>query len=60
MRITVEQLVKAVAAGIPLNELQSDYPELEKEDITAALLYAAQIDKHNNDNCIVATFPAKM
>ncbi len=43
MRITVEQLVKAVAAGIPLNALQSDYPELEKEDITAALLYAAQV-----------------
>ena len=43
MRITVEQIVKSVAAGIPLQELQEDYPELEKEDITAALLYAAQL-----------------
>ncbi len=43
MRITVEQLVKSVAAGISLTELQEDYPELQKEDITAALLYAAQL-----------------
>lgn len=43
MRISVEQIVKSVAAGISFEELRMDYPELEKEDISAALLYAAQL-----------------
>lgn len=43
MRISVEQIVKSVAAGISFEELRMDYPELEKENISAALLYAAQL-----------------
>ena len=43
LRITVDQILKALAAGINTNELLEDYPELEKEDIEAALLYAAQL-----------------
>lgn len=42
MRITVEQVLKALAADISINELMEDYPELELEDIKAALLYAAE------------------
>lgn len=41
LRITVEQILKALAADIPVQELLEDYPELEHEDIKAALLYAA-------------------
>jgi uncharacterized protein (DUF433 family) len=43
MRITVEQLLKAMANGITTDQLLDDYPELEKEDIRAALLYASQL-----------------
>jgi len=43
LRITVDQILKALAAGINTNELLEDYPELEKEDIKAALLYAAEL-----------------
>jgi uncharacterized protein (DUF433 family) len=45
-RITVEQVLKALAANISTNELLEDYPELELEDIRAALLYAAESINH--------------
>jgi len=43
LRITVDQILKALAAGLDTDELLEDYPELEKEDIEAALLYAAEL-----------------
>ena len=43
LRITVDQILKALAAGLSTDELLEDYPELEKEDIEAALLYAAEL-----------------
>lgn len=43
LRITVEQILKALAAGITTQELLEDYPELEPEDIQAVLLYAAEL-----------------
>ncbi len=42
LRITVEQILKALATNISIKELLEDYPELELEDIKAALLYAAE------------------
>jgi len=42
LRITVEQILKALANGVTLEDLLEDYPELEQEDIQAALLYAAE------------------
>lgn len=41
LRITVEQVLKALAAGIKEEELLQDYPELEHYDIRAVLLYVA-------------------
>jgi len=41
LRITVEQILKGLAGGVSPEELLKDYPELEKEDIQAVLLYAA-------------------
>jgi uncharacterized protein (DUF433 family) len=41
LRITVEQILKALAGGVAPEELLEDYPELEREDIQAVLLYAA-------------------
>lgn len=43
LRITVEQVLKALAGGITVEELLNDYPELEREDIHAVLLYAAEL-----------------
>ncbi len=43
LRITVEQVLKALAGGIATQELLKDYPELEPEDIQAVLLYAAEL-----------------
>jgi len=43
LRISVEQIIKALANNIPVEELLEEYPELEPEDIQAALLYAAEI-----------------
>ncbi len=43
LRITVEQVLKALAGGITTQELLEDYPELEPEDIQAVLLYAAEL-----------------
>ena len=43
LRITVEQILKALAGGITHQEILEEYPELENEDIQAALLYAAEL-----------------
>jgi len=42
-RISVQLIVKLLANGVSEEELLSDYyPELVKEDIKAALLYASE------------------
>jgi uncharacterized protein (DUF433 family) len=45
MRITVEQILIFMAGGGTIQELLDDYPELEKKDVQAALLYAAELVK---------------
>ncbi len=39
MRITVEQILRALSAGISEQELLEEYPELEKEDFQAVFAY---------------------
>lgn len=41
MRLTVRRVVEAVALYPDWEELRSEYPELEKEDIRQALQFAA-------------------
>ncbi|MEV0144759.1 MULTISPECIES: DUF433 domain-containing protein [unclassified Nonomuraea] len=41
LRITVETVVRLVAGGWTFDEILSDYPDLEREDIRQALEYAA-------------------
>ena len=43
LRISVEQILRAMAAGVPEEDLLKEYPELEPEDIQAALAYAAEL-----------------
>lgn len=42
-RLTVEHILKAYAAGLTFDTLKEDFPFLEKEDIQACLLYAAEL-----------------
>ena len=41
MRVTVGMIVGQIGAGVSVEELLSDYPYLEREDIMQALQYAA-------------------
>jgi uncharacterized protein (DUF433 family) len=43
MRLTVRRVVEAVALYPDWEELQHEYPELEKEDIRQALQFAAGV-----------------
>ncbi len=43
LRISVDQIIKSLAAGISTKEILEDYPELEENDIKAALLYASKV-----------------
>ncbi len=42
LRLTVRRVVEAVVLYPDWNELQAEYPELEKEDIRQALAFAAR------------------
>jgi len=41
MRVTVGMIVGQIGDGVSIEELLSDYPYLEREDIMQALQYAA-------------------
>ncbi len=41
LRISVQQILQALAAGQTQDELMREYPELEPEDFQSVLLYAA-------------------
>jgi uncharacterized protein (DUF433 family) len=41
LRISVEQILRALANGVAIEDLLKDYPELEREDIQACWAYAA-------------------
>ena len=43
LRISVDQIIKSLAAGQSTKEILDDYPELEENDIKAALLYASKV-----------------
>jgi len=42
LRVSVEHVLRALAAGVPEDEILVDYPDLEPEDIKACLAYAAE------------------
>ncbi len=43
MRISLEQILLALAAGVSEQELLEDYPELEREDFQAVFMYTASL-----------------
>lgn len=46
MRIRVVDVLEMLAGGMTTEEILADYPYLERDDIRAALAYAAQEMKH--------------
>ena len=42
LRISVEQVLRALSAGVSSKDLLTDYPDLEENDIRAVLAYAAE------------------
>lgn len=46
MRIRVSDLLDLLGAGATPEEILTDYPDLEREDISAALLWAARYIDH--------------
>ena len=47
MRITVQDVLGYLAAGITQEQILEDFPYLEKEDILACLAYAADSEKYS-------------
>ncbi|MFO7680939.1 MAG: DUF433 domain-containing protein [Chloroflexota bacterium] len=43
LRITVEQILRALAAGVPPEDLLEDYPELESADLLAVFAFAGDL-----------------
>ncbi|GHU70136.1 hypothetical protein FACS189450_04090 [Spirochaetia bacterium] len=43
MRVTVGMIVGQIGAGVTVEELLTDYPYLERDDIMQALQYAAAL-----------------
>lgn len=44
-RITVYDILSYLAAGMTLEEILKDFPELKKDDILACLAYAADAER---------------
>ncbi len=47
LRIPVSTVVDMVAAGMTADQIVADYPDLEPEDVTEALRYAAEAVREN-------------
>ena len=43
LRISVDQILQALANDVPVADLLADYPELERADILACLRYASAL-----------------
>ncbi len=42
-RISVEQVLNILAAGVPIKEIRQDFPQLTEADIYAAVYYASRL-----------------
>jgi len=48
MRITVYDVLEYLASGMSYDQLLKDFPDLEREDIFAALAWAAQAQRRTS------------
>ena len=45
LRYPVEMLLELMSAGMSLDEILADYPDLERDDLLAALAYATRLSQ---------------
>ncbi|MDZ7705656.1 MAG: DUF433 domain-containing protein [Trueperaceae bacterium] len=45
LRYPVETIFELVSSGMSFDEILADYPDLEREDLQAALLYAQRLSQ---------------
>ncbi len=53
MRYPVEMILDLLAAGMTFEELLEDFPDLEREDFQACLLFAGKLMKVNSINQVI-------
>lgn len=46
LRITVQDILGWLALGMSVDEIVADYPELTRDDVLAALAFAADRERH--------------
>lgn len=46
-RISVEVVMRRLAAGLTAEQIAAEFPELAREDVLAAAAYAADLIKHD-------------
>jgi len=46
-RISVEVIMRRLAAGLSADEITAQYPELKRDDVLAAAAYAADLLRHD-------------
>ena len=54
MRYPVENVLEWLASGMTTEEILADYEDLEREDILAALSYAARLTHVRRLECLAA------
>ena len=54
LRYTVESVLGWLASGMSIEEILADFPDLERDDILAALAYAADLVRVNRGEPFMA------
>ena len=54
MRYLVDGMLDLMSAGMTFEEILEDYPDLEKEDLQACLLFASKLMKVDSINKVLA------
>lgn len=54
LRYPVETILELLSAGMTIEEILADYEDLEREDILAALDFAARLSQVKRVNFVVA------
>jgi uncharacterized protein (DUF433 family) len=54
MRYPVEMILDLIGAGMSFDEILEDYPDLEKEDLQACLLFVRKLVKVNAVHQVLA------
>ncbi|CAN5304818.1 hypothetical protein BH20ACI1_BH20ACI1_02080 [soil metagenome] len=54
MRYPVEMILDLLGAGMTFDEILEDYPDLQREDLQACLLFAGKLMKVNSISEVIA------